>query len=151
MSHPYFDTIDWRLVSRKKLTPPYVPNIKNETDLTHFDPVFTNLPVRISECSDIELDGEDPFQSFSFHSTHMKKRPSSMFMNTEEEAGPSTIKKRHTDTISTGSSMTFSFHGNNTSIEPPYVRPHCPLPGQTRHSNASTLANSFTCHGMITA
>jgi hypothetical protein len=106
MLHPYFNSIDWNLVPQKKLIPTFIPKIKNEEDLTHFDTVFTNLPVKISQSSSTDtFDSEqDPFQNFSFdpttatsnNSSRIKKRHSTaLFQNNstssslEDEAGPS--------------------------------------------------------------
>ncbi|KAK2157935.1 hypothetical protein LSH36_181g04049 [Paralvinella palmiformis] len=44
-SHPFFRTIDWDLLYNKQITPPYKPHVRNETDLEHFDPQFTQEPV----------------------------------------------------------------------------------------------------------
>ncbi|KAG1452940.1 hypothetical protein G6F55_008403 [Rhizopus delemar] len=62
-SHPYFQSIDWTLAANRQLTPPYVPVIKDEADVSHFDELFTNMPVRISQSSDVQ---QDPFDSFDF-------------------------------------------------------------------------------------
>lgn len=126
MLHPYFNSIDWNLVPEKKLNPSYVPKIKNGTDLTHFDPAFTNLPVRISTSSSISYDSkkdEDPFQHFSFHpntntptvtaaSSRVKKRHSAALFNhsstggnvNDEVAGPS-------------SSYTYDNHSNDRVVK----------------------------------
>ncbi|KAI8795417.1 protein kinase C iota type-like isoform X1 [Biomphalaria glabrata] len=64
-SHPFFRAIDWELLEQKQIIPPYKPHIKHERDLEHFDPAFTNEPVRltpddprsISEIDQSEFDG----------------------------------------------------------------------------------------------
>lgn len=63
--------MDWHLVSQRKLTPPSIPVIKDETDLTHFDEMFITMPARISESSSILVTESevDPFQDFSFDPT----------------------------------------------------------------------------------
>ncbi|CEG67013.1 hypothetical protein RMATCC62417_03498 [Rhizopus microsporus] len=70
-AHPYFERIDWDLVAKRQLEPPFVPVIKDEQDCSHFDDVFTSMPVRISQNSR-EQDGVqpilDPFVSFDYDS-----------------------------------------------------------------------------------
>ena len=40
--HPFFADIDWDALCRKKITPPFKPKLKSETDTSNFDPEFTN-------------------------------------------------------------------------------------------------------------
>ncbi|KAG0762531.1 hypothetical protein G6F24_006727 [Rhizopus arrhizus] len=65
-AHSYFDTVDWNFVIERRLRPPYVPVIKDETDISHFDDMFTSMPVRISQSS--AMQEQDPFESFDFDS-----------------------------------------------------------------------------------
>ncbi|CEJ90548.1 Putative AGC/AKT protein kinase, variant [[Torrubiella] hemipterigena] len=39
--HPFFDDIDWNLLAQKRITPPFKPKLKSETDVSYFDPEFT--------------------------------------------------------------------------------------------------------------
>ncbi|XP_013393561.1 protein kinase C iota type isoform X2 [Lingula anatina] len=47
-SHPFYRPIDWDLLEKKQVTPPYKPHVKDERDLEHFDPQFTNEPVQLT-------------------------------------------------------------------------------------------------------
>ena len=47
-SHPFFRSIDWELLERKQITPPYKPSVKSDRDLEHFDPQFTSEPVTLT-------------------------------------------------------------------------------------------------------
>ncbi|XP_070207266.1 protein kinase C iota type-like [Littorina saxatilis] len=47
-SHPFFRTIDWEQLEQKQISPPYKPLIRSERDLEHFDPAFTDEPVRLT-------------------------------------------------------------------------------------------------------
>ncbi|KAL7628363.1 Serine/threonine-protein kinase [Parahypoxylon ruwenzoriense] len=40
--HPFFVDVDWEVLSRKLITPPFKPKLKSETDVSYFDPEFTN-------------------------------------------------------------------------------------------------------------
>ena len=44
--HPFFSSIDWELLEKKQITPPYDPNVKDNLDLKHFSTEFTtqNVP-----------------------------------------------------------------------------------------------------------
>uniref|UniRef100_A0A0B6Z5I1 Protein kinase C n=1 Tax=Arion vulgaris TaxID=1028688 RepID=A0A0B6Z5I1_9EUPU len=47
-THPFFRPIDWAQLEGKQIVPPYKPHIRHERDLEHFDPAFTNEPVRFT-------------------------------------------------------------------------------------------------------
>ncbi|ODV59242.1 serine/threonine protein kinase SCH9, partial [Ascoidea rubescens DSM 1968] len=40
-AQPFFSDIDWNLLVQKKIPPPYKPPLRNETDVSNFDPEFT--------------------------------------------------------------------------------------------------------------
>jgi len=42
MQHPFFADVDWDLLARKKVVPPFKPKLKGELDVSNFDPEFTN-------------------------------------------------------------------------------------------------------------
>ena len=44
-NHRFFSIIDWDLVSKKQVTPPYTPILDNKVDLKHFDNEITNIPM----------------------------------------------------------------------------------------------------------
>jgi hypothetical protein len=103
-AHPYFKSLDWNMVKGRRLTPPYIPILKSETDLSNFDEMFTRMPVRISQSSAVEsqnaLGEEDPFQDFAFDPAVIpvvsQQQPTVL-----QAAGPSTngpiirVRKRH--------------------------------------------------------
>jgi len=40
--HPFFSDIDWEVLQKKKVVPPFKPKLKSELDVSNFDPEFTN-------------------------------------------------------------------------------------------------------------
>ncbi|WYZ34848.1 hypothetical protein EsH8_I_001124 [Colletotrichum jinshuiense] len=40
--HPFFGDIDWDLLTKKLITPPFKPKLTSATDVSYFDPEFTN-------------------------------------------------------------------------------------------------------------
>ncbi|KAJ8122518.1 hypothetical protein ONZ43_g1309 [Nemania bipapillata] len=40
--HPFFADVDWVSLAKKVITPPFKPKLKSETDVSYFDPEFTN-------------------------------------------------------------------------------------------------------------
>ncbi|CAB1320414.1 unnamed protein product [Coregonus sp. 'balchen'] len=49
--HNFFSPINWDDLMARKITPPYIPSVSGPTDLRHFDPEFTHLPVTSSLCN----------------------------------------------------------------------------------------------------
>lgn len=76
MQHVFFASIDWDLLVQKKITPPFKPQVLNETDTSNFDFEFTGESVELTPPDD---DGpseyntiaegeevEEPFATFSY-------------------------------------------------------------------------------------
>jgi len=50
--HPFFADIDWEALTKKLITPPFKPKLKDEMDTSNFDPEFTNaLMNRADHCN----------------------------------------------------------------------------------------------------
>jgi serine/threonine protein kinase len=66
-NHPFFKGIDFDKVLRKEYKPPFIPKLKDDTDLKYFDENYTHLNVD-SEKPEIKADEEDEFnfEGFSF-------------------------------------------------------------------------------------
>ncbi|GLG94382.1 Atypical protein kinase C [Gryllus bimaculatus] len=48
VNHPFFKSIDWELLHRKQIPPPFHPQLESEVDIDNFDPQFTLEPVQLS-------------------------------------------------------------------------------------------------------
>ena len=44
-NHPYFNGVSWKDVLQKKIRPPFIPKLKDDTDLKYFDTMFTDEPI----------------------------------------------------------------------------------------------------------
>jgi hypothetical protein len=45
LGHAWFNSIDVEKLMERKLTPPYIPNIKDDNDTSNFDEKFQRLEV----------------------------------------------------------------------------------------------------------
>jgi protein-serine/threonine kinase len=65
--HPFFKGINWDDVWNQKLNPPFIPDLKDETDLSYFDTVFTNEQVSgsNSDISGLSMDC-NTFKGFTY-------------------------------------------------------------------------------------
>mmetsp|Transcript_15038 Transcript_15038/g.21077 ORF Transcript_15038/g.21077 Transcript_15038/m.21077 type:complete len:1067 (+) Transcript_15038:189-3389(+) len=66
-NHEFFVGVRWDIVDKKGLTPPFIPKLKNSTDVSNFDPEFTREPV-------VDSDSEypDPANAGSDHPSYFK-------------------------------------------------------------------------------
>ena len=44
-NHPYFKGVNWKNAWERKIKPPFIPKLKNDTDLRYFDTMFTDEPI----------------------------------------------------------------------------------------------------------
>lgn len=132
-AHPYFGFIaDWEHVGQLKLRPPYIPFIRDEQDISNFDDMFTSLPVKISQSSQVDVlvdeleqqqQQQDPFEGFSFNnvvqqqtishhnSTNTIAKPS--FIDTSNSTSTARIRKRHSAALFSFTSSPSSNSSNN--------------------------------------
>lgn len=88
--HPFFSKIDWVKMSERSLKPPYVPLLKSNIDLKHFDKNITNIPIESPPVIVDSIEGDfmhvdendEDFKNFSF------KEESWDNMIYENEKGP---------------------------------------------------------------
>jgi len=70
-SHPYFNGLDWEKLLKKEIMPPYIPPVKDKTDIGMVDPAFTSERVTLSEGTDesqskISKESQRKFEGFTF-------------------------------------------------------------------------------------
>ena len=44
-NHKFFNGVNWKDIEMKKIKPPFIPKLKNDTDLRYFDTMFTEEPI----------------------------------------------------------------------------------------------------------
>uniref|UniRef100_A0A087Y6G2 protein kinase C n=3 Tax=Poecilia TaxID=8080 RepID=A0A087Y6G2_POEFO len=69
----FFETIDWEALMARKLTPPFVPSIKEPTDVSNFDSDFTRLQPVLSPPSkpfSLSAEQQEAFADFDFCALH---------------------------------------------------------------------------------
>jgi serine/threonine protein kinase len=64
-NHPFFKGVDFDKVLRKEYKPPFIPKLKDDTDLRYFDENYTQLKVENEKQAEAEED-EFNFEGFSF-------------------------------------------------------------------------------------
>ncbi|XP_030579428.1 serine/threonine-protein kinase N2-like isoform X2 [Archocentrus centrarchus] len=69
----FFETIDWEALLAKKVTPPFLPSIKEPTDVSNFDSEFTRLQPILSPPSkpfSLSAEQQEAFADFDFCALH---------------------------------------------------------------------------------
>ncbi|XP_053456846.1 protein kinase C delta type isoform X1 [Nycticebus coucang] len=66
--HPFFKTINWTLLEKRKIEPPFKPKVKSLKDYSNFDQEFLNEKPRLSFSDKTLIDSMDQsaFEGFSF-------------------------------------------------------------------------------------
>nr|AAA73056.1 protein kinase C delta [Mus musculus domesticus] len=66
--HPFFKTINWSLLEKRKVEPPFKPKVKSPSDYSNFDPEFLNEKPQLSFSDKNLIDSMDQeaFHGFSF-------------------------------------------------------------------------------------
>jgi len=68
LQHPFFKSIDWDLLGKKQISPPFKPRLESDRDLDHFDPQFTSEPVQLTpdDTKVIEKIDQSEFEGFEY-------------------------------------------------------------------------------------
>ncbi len=66
-SHIFFKDIDWDLLYKKKIKPPFIPRIQNSEDVRYVDNEFTSCTPKDSPCFDDPLSQDNHYHGFSYN------------------------------------------------------------------------------------
>ena len=79
-THPFFNSINWSDLEKKRITPPFKPQVVSETDTRYFDQEFTGESVELTppdsrggfmdSIREEDLDEEPYFPGVSFSKPH---------------------------------------------------------------------------------
>ncbi|EPY51866.1 AGC/AKT protein kinase Sck1 [Schizosaccharomyces cryophilus OY26] len=83
-AHPFFDDINWTLLEKKKLPPPFKPHVQSDLDVSNFDQEFTNTNVRnvnldsshdsVNGSTPLSNTIQDRFKGFTFTDKSLEER-----------------------------------------------------------------------------
>ncbi|WBW73143.1 serine/threonine protein kinase S6K family Sck1 [Schizosaccharomyces osmophilus] len=83
-AHPFFDDINWSLLAKKKLPPPFKPQVQSDLDVSNFDQEFTNTNVRninlngpqdsVNGSTPLSNTMQDRFKGFTFTNKSLEDR-----------------------------------------------------------------------------
>lgn len=59
--HPFFKSIDWDLLAKKQITPPFKPVVDSDESVANFDPEFTNSSLTAAGINPFSDD--DPYEA----------------------------------------------------------------------------------------
>ena len=67
--HKYFEDVDWDDLEKKKITPPFIPNIDGDMDLKYFDKIFIDELNFTKEYDDLNNPNKtiDNYVNFSYY------------------------------------------------------------------------------------
>ena len=79
-NHPFFNNINWEDAKKKKLKPPFIPKLKNDTDLRYFDTMFTDEsisniggPQRKNTIRDRDREPSNDYNGFTYMAQSVSK------------------------------------------------------------------------------
>lgn len=63
--HPFFKNIDWKALTLKQVTPPFIPEVESDESVAHFDPEFTGMSLEdLGVLEDSDFDEDDPSEAW---------------------------------------------------------------------------------------
>jgi len=66
--HPWFATIDWKLLEARALQPPFIPKVLDEADVSNFDAEFTTEAIPVGPDNDAPTNSK--FDGFTYVDTN---------------------------------------------------------------------------------
>lgn len=121
--HPFFETIDWRALAAKQITPPFKPDVESDESTANFDPEFTSSDLR-DVGVDLLDDEDDPSEAWissvtSSSHAHTPNGPLGSDGKASGQAIPSTRARRKQEVHGTPltSSVQDNFRGFTFSGE----------------------------------
>ncbi len=87
--HPFFKGVNWEDAKKKKLKPPFIPKLKNDTDLRYFDTMFTDEPIngpqRKNTNRDRDREPSNDYNGFTYTTGSVSKELTSLVNHNDME------------------------------------------------------------------
>ena len=87
--HPFFKGVNWDDAWKKKIKPPFIPKLKNDTDLRYFDTMFTdeplNGPQRKNTNRDRDREFSNDYNGFTYTAGSVSKELSTLATSNEND------------------------------------------------------------------
>ena len=87
-NHPFFEGIDWDSAFEKEIKPPFVPKLKNDTDLKYFESQFTDEPItgpKVKNVRDREREPSNEYKGFTYMAESVSKELKNLANEGEDE------------------------------------------------------------------
>ena len=85
--HPFFKGVNWDDAWKKKIKPPFIPKLKNDTDLRYFDTMFTDEPIngpqRKNTNRDRDREPSNDYNGFTYMAGSVSKELKTLANNNE--------------------------------------------------------------------
>jgi len=85
--HPFFKGVNWNDAWKKKIKPPFIPRLKNDTDLRYFDTMFTDEPIngpqRKNTNRDRDREPSNDYNGFTYMAGSVSKELKTLAGNNE--------------------------------------------------------------------
>ena len=86
-NHPFFKGVNWDDAWKRKIKPPFIPKLKNDTDLKYFDTMFTDEPIngpqRKNTNRDRDREPSNDYNGFTYMAGSVSKELKTLANNNE--------------------------------------------------------------------
>ena len=86
-NHAFFKGVNWNDALKKKIKPPFIPKLKNDTDLRYFDTMFTDEPIngpqRKNTNRDRDREPSNDYNGFTYMAGSVSKELKTLANNNE--------------------------------------------------------------------
>ena len=88
-NHSFFKGVNWKDAWYKKITPPFIPKLSNDTDLRYFDSMFTDEPIdgvkRKITIRDRDREPSNEYKGFTYMAESVSKELNHLANNDDPE------------------------------------------------------------------
>ena len=88
-NHPFFKGINWEDAYKRKIKPPFIPQLKDDTDLKYFDIMFTDEPINGNQrkyTRERDRENSNEYNGFSYVAGSVSKELMTFAKNNDDES-----------------------------------------------------------------